>query len=97
MYAEDMVVVDTAYDDMYSLHYENQLLEVAAVYKNVAAVLDQVAGEEIINHQKLDSGVYGTTYSNGKQIIVNYRNQDWQSDGILVKGKNYAVMEVGEK
>ena len=97
MYAEDMVVVDTAYDDMYSLHYGNQLLEVAAVYKNVAAVLDQVAGEEIINHQKLDSGVYGTTYSNGKQIIVNYRNQDWQSDGILVKGKNYAVMEVGEK
>ncbi|MBE5965938.1 MAG: hypothetical protein E7255_03080 [Lachnospiraceae bacterium] len=97
MYADDMVVVDTAYDAMYSLHYENQLPEVAAVYKKVAAVLDQVAGEEIINHQKFDPGVYGTTYSNGKQIIVNYRDQDWQSDGILVKGKSYVVMEVGEK
>jgi hypothetical protein len=93
MYADDMVIVDTDYDYMYSLNFKNRLSDIATAYHKVAAVLDQVTGEIMINHKKLAPGVYCATYSNGKQIVVNYQNNDWASEGISVKAKDYVIME----
>lgn len=96
MYAEDIVLINTVYDTMLSFHYENQLEDVAEVYKKAAAALDQVSGEAIVMHEKLAEDVYATAYSNGKRIIVNYGARPYEQNGLTVQGESYAVTEVEE-
>lgn len=94
MYEGDMVLVDTEFNDRYSLNYRNQWEQVLKVYKEVAKILDEVTGEPMIKHEKLAEHVYGTTYANGKQIIVNYQDEAWSDASITVDARGYAIREV---
>lgn len=64
-----------------------------AVYNEINTVLSEVINEEIVNHEVVDKDVIAVTYSNGKTIVINYRNNDYNYRGVNVGKKGCVVIE----
>ncbi|BBH19452.1 hypothetical protein Back11_07970 [Paenibacillus baekrokdamisoli] len=84
------------YDAMYSNGYESWLQEATLAYGEVNEILKQVKGQAIVSHQKVEEGVYKTTFENGKSIIVNYGSQTVEVDGTAVEAGNYKFVGVNQ-
>lgn len=63
------------------------------VYNKINDVLEKVINEEIVNHEVVDSNVVAVTYSNGKKVVINYRNTDYNYNGVNVTKKGCEVIE----
>jgi hypothetical protein len=79
---------------IYTSSYGQWSKEVRRTYDWVNALLGPVRGATIDARETLANGVVATTYSNGKQIIVNYSRQSYQADGITVKPQDALLREV---
>ena len=51
-------------------------------------------GQTIVSRKELAAGVYATTYSNGKHVIVNYNDQPYTAGELVVNGKDAVIVEV---
>lgn len=65
----------------------------ADIYRQIAGVLDKVAGAEMTSHESIGSDLKKITYSNGTTIYVNYGKQTAQADGVTVDAGGYLVKE----
>lgn len=81
IYAPNHVVKETEYDYMYSVHYEHWLERATDIYKEVNHVLKLVNNEPLIAHEKLDDGIYKSTFGNGIYIIVDYHAESYSIGG----------------
>jgi len=68
--------------------------EVERTYARLDALLGPVQGESIIAREVLAQGVVATTYSNGKQIIVNYSDKTYSNAGVVVESEDAILTEV---
>jgi hypothetical protein len=68
--------------------------EIQRTYQWINSFLGPVKGQEIIARDELAIDVYATTYSNGKVIVVNYRDQPFNYGNIVVNGKDAVLSEV---
>lgn len=80
---------------IYTSSYEQWDAEIQRVYQWMNALLAPVRGQEIIAHERITRNVSATTYSNGTQIIVNYGDQPFERDGVMVEAKNAVLLENG--
>lgn len=62
------------------------------IYRTMNSVLNEVSGQEIVNHQKLSEGIYKTTYASDKAIIVNYTNEDYLANNVKVMAKGFSIV-----
>lgn len=62
-------------------------------YARYNEALGDVQNQFIVNHRELAPGVRETTYSNGKIIIVNYNDAEYQSGHIVVPAKDFAAIK----
>ena len=60
-------------------------------YLMISEALNQVSGATIEDRLIVVEGVSVVKYSNGKNIIVNYTNNDYTYEGNLVKARSYKV------
>ncbi|TLS52612.1 hypothetical protein FE782_08220 [Paenibacillus antri] len=81
----------TMVDDLFSSRFSEWADLSVREYNEAAAVLEQVAGEPIVAHERLAEGVFRTTYGNGVQVIVNYNSKETSADGATVPALGYAV------
>lgn len=82
---------------LYSCNYGEWKDEMISEYKKLSETLKCVDGQTIENHEKLASGVYKTTYSNGIAVYVNYNESDFALDnGTVVPARGY-IAEGGEQ
>ncbi|UVI33755.1 DUF5696 domain-containing protein [Paenibacillus spongiae] len=79
----------------YSTNYRDWIQEMESQYKKYEEALGDVQDKFITGHRELMSGVYETTYSNGKQIIVNYNNKKVTAGSHVVEAKDYIVNQGG--
>ena len=56
----------------------------------------QFAGQEIVDHQILDSNVTLTAYESGS-VIVNYRNEPYTYAGQEIAARSYLILSGGAK
>ena len=49
----------------------------------------------IVGHEKLASGIYKTTYENGKTVLVNYNYADYDYNGTTVPKRNFVALQTG--
>lgn len=96
MYKEDMVLHNTYFMNLFSLHYSNWLEEANIIYNTVNDVISDVQDQYMVNHEMLAEDVYMTTYENGMQIIVNYGDTDFVSENFGVKVGVYDFKVVKE-
>jgi hypothetical protein len=78
---------------LYSSHYEQWLQPSSKIYQEVREVLNKVSDQMISNHEKLDEGVYRTTFSNNLQVIVNYGYKPVTVGDDVVDAYDYVIRE----
>ena len=83
---------ETALQYIYCSQFENLEEAVHVYYDFVSGALNQVIGASIVNREIIEDGVVKVTYSNGKTIIVNYKNVEVTVDGTVVPMKGYEVI-----
>ncbi|WP_211746015.1 DUF5696 domain-containing protein [Paenibacillus sp. Marseille-Q4541] len=79
----------------YSTNYKDWLEEIVSQYQKFEEALSDVQNEFINGHREIVSGVFETTYSNGKQVIVNYNDNDVLVGNTTVKAQDYIVIKGG--
>ncbi|SFS60332.1 DUF5696 domain-containing protein [Paenibacillus sp. BC26] len=90
-YNEASVVKDTAYNDLYALHYADWFDEAAQLYNEANPILKQVRNQVITGHRNLADRVVETTFENGMTIIVNYNQTAVQVNGMEIGAESYRV------
>lgn len=91
IYADNDLIKDTHFLDLYSVHYETWMDEAIAAYRTVNDALKDVQGQTIADHRKLAEGVYRTTYEGGKTIIVNYNPFAVTAEGHEIAAQDFYV------
>ncbi|CAK4836563.1 unnamed protein product [Aphanomyces euteiches] len=79
----------------YSTNYKDWKQEIVTQYQKYKAALGDVQDKFITGHRQLADNVFETTYSNGKQVIVNYNNKPVAVGNQKIEAKNYAVSQGG--
>ncbi len=81
---------------LYSCNYSQWKDNIIETYKEYSKVMGEVNGADIENHEKVEEGVYKTTYDNGVSVYVNYNDSDFvTASGEVVKANGY-IAERGE-
>lgn len=88
-------MLNTASAWIYTSSYAQWGQEVRETFTWMNALLAPVRGQQIVGHERLAEGVYATTYSSGRQIIVNYTDQPFVRGGVTVEAKNALLVENG--
>jgi hypothetical protein len=87
-------ILNTKVNWIYTSSYAQWKDQINQTYRWINSLLGPVKGQEIVAREELAINVYATTYSNGKTIIVNYRDQPFESGSILVNAKDAVLSEV---
>lgn len=72
---DSALLAGTEYDSLYSADFNLLYEDMKDQYHRLNEALGEVAGIAIKNHEKLQDGVYRTTFENGKTAVVNYNNE----------------------
>ncbi|MBB6637811.1 DUF5696 domain-containing protein [Cohnella thailandensis] len=91
IYAENSKVKNTAFLNLYSVHYQTWMDKAAASYKTVSEALNVVKDKAIVGHEKLAENVYRTTYEGGRTITVNYNDYEVDVDGSRIPAEDFLV------
>lgn len=92
MEADNFSISDTPLENYFSLNFSDWEEKIYSVYGKVNEALADVKGAAITGHTVMAEGVYCSSYDNGKQIYVNYNNEDYVTEkGVTVPAGGYAV------
>lgn len=80
---DNIELADTTLSDESSTRFDNWKATIEASYSFVTDVLEQVEGQRMLKHQRINETVFATTYENGV-IYVNYGASEAQLDGGIV-------------
>lgn len=69
------LLINTEFDSLYSADFNQLYEDITEQYDRLNEALGDVAGMSITNHEKLQEGVYRTTFENGKTAVVNYNDE----------------------
>lgn len=72
---DSSLLIGTDFDGLYSGDFNLWFEDVADQYKELNEALAPVLGKAITDHEKLGEGVYRTTFSGGKSVVVNYTGE----------------------
>ncbi|HWQ05205.1 MAG TPA: DUF5696 domain-containing protein [Longilinea sp.] len=84
-------ILNTSSNWIYTSSYGQWEKEIKRSYLWMNNLLAPVKGQEIIARQTLAPGVVATTYSNGRQIIVNYSDQPFTAGNLVVNSRDAAI------
>ncbi|MCU0484959.1 MAG: DUF5696 domain-containing protein [Anaerolineales bacterium] len=87
-------ILNTDSSWIYTSAYSQWEQEIKQTYQWLNALLAPVKGQTIEARKELATGVYATTYSNGKHIIVNYNDEPYTAGESVVNGKDAVIVEV---
>lgn len=77
--------------EFYSTAYENYEDIIERVYFGVSGALNEVIDAEWVDREVIAEGVVVNTYSNGKEIVINYTNEVFSYEGETVQAESYRV------
>lgn len=87
-------ILKTPSNWIYTSSYEQWSEEINRTYHWLNNLLGPVRGQTITAREFLKNGVAAVSYENGQQIIVNYTNQPFQVDGLVVAARDAIIREV---
>ncbi len=87
------LLMSTNSANYYSTEYELYKPLIQVIYNEVNGALRHVINSEWINRTVLADGVIVNSYSNEKEIVINYTEEDYVYNGVTVKAKSYSVID----
>ncbi|EKN65208.1 hypothetical protein BABA_21226 [Neobacillus bataviensis LMG 21833] len=98
MYRGNEILKNTEFATYYSVQFDSWFREAMEKYKEMNQQLKITQNQRIIHHEQIAEQVYQTSYENGVDVYVNYRDQDFQlPSGAIVKAKEFAVEGGGKR
>lgn len=88
-------MINTRSSWIYTSAYAQWGEHIRSTYAWMNALLAPVHGQAIVSHAPLTTGVFVTTYANGKQIIVNYTDSPVPYQGVIIPAKDALLVEGG--
>ncbi len=88
------LLTDTNSKNFYSTEYDLYQELIPSIYGYVNEALKYALGSDWVDRTVLENGVIRNTYSNGVEIIINYTEDNYDYDGVIISGESYEV--VGE-
>lgn len=95
MYADSSEIKDTDHEDLYSLQYRDWFDIAVDLYKELRLIAEATRTQAIVDHCRVEEGVYRTQYEDGSAVIVNYNGYPVEVDGVTVDGLSYRLVERG--
>ncbi|MDH7488021.1 MAG: DUF5696 domain-containing protein [Anaerolineae bacterium] len=92
-YEETARILNTRSSWIYLSAFHQLGDEIRESYAWLNRLLAPVKGASIVARQNLAEGVVATTYSNGKQIIVNYNDKPFRADGLVIPARDALLRE----
>ena len=89
---QSYLLSDTLSNNYYATYYGNLSSMIKGQYMYINNVLKEVNGASIDDRIIVCEGVSVVKYSNGKEIVVNYTNDSYTYNGVLVSGKSAKVI-----
>lgn len=80
-----------------SSHFDYWFERSLEEYKEYEKIHEQIAGQFIIDHKKVQSNVYKTTFENGAAVIVNYNRKPVAVEGYTIEAESYLLIKGGER
>jgi hypothetical protein len=93
-YEDTARILNTRSNWIYVSSYRQLGTEIEESYAWLNALLGPVQGASIMGHEEISPDVFATTYDNGKQIIVNYRDHPFTVYGITINAQDAVLREV---
>ncbi len=87
-------ILKTRSNWIYVSAYRQLEEEIEESYAWLNGLLAPVQGASIVGHEQVAPGVFATTYSNGKQILVNYNEAPVQLYGLTIPARDALLREV---
>jgi len=79
-----------------STQFDNFNYAFLEMYHRWNYVFAPVQGQFIVNHENIADSVFRTTYENGQQIIINYRNTPFVYEGVTIPALDFAIRREGQ-
>lgn len=91
----DDQLLDTDYQSLYSLSYEQWVDVASSLYLEASAVLAPLSGQVIKEHEWLTPEVACVTYEDGTRILINYGCAPYQDGTVDIPATDYLVIAGG--
>jgi len=90
-YAPSSELKFTKFDYLYSTQYADWLQQAVALYKEADQALAPLRSIPMTDHERLQDGVYRSTFANGTTITVNYNETAVAAGGRSIGPGDYAI------
>lgn len=90
-YAPSSMFKQTMFDHYYSTYYEDWLEQAVDLYLQLNEALSSVRSEHMVGHEKIDEGVFKTTYESGSFFIVNYNEFPVTVDDAVIPAQSFVA------
>lgn len=97
IYEKTSELQDGKYTRYYGCNFADWKEDTVNLYKKFSSSLGDTYNQFITDHEKVASGVYKTTYENGKSVLVNYNYEAYNYEGTAVPARDFVVTMGGEK
>lgn len=93
MYADNSVLFNTTYTDLYSTHYSLWLEDIAEKTAALSELYVRVGTQTMTAHRWLSDTLTATVYADGTAVLVNYAAEPAETDGLTVPAESWIVTE----
>lgn len=93
MAAAPATLQDTDYQHYFSTSYSDWKTVIGQMAEELT---DASLGQRLVNHEKLDEGVYASTFADGSVIYVNYGSETVRVNGVQIPAMDF-VREEAQK
>lgn len=90
---DNSLLKDTDFDSLYSVSFDVWKDKAVEIWKKVNDATGSLRGQLILRHEKLEDGVYRTTFEDGTQIVVNYNRNAVAYEGKTIAAQDFLVAE----
>ncbi|MCM1058064.1 MAG: DUF5696 domain-containing protein [Firmicutes bacterium] len=97
IYADNSVLKETDYSELYSVNYGAWLDMAAETWKRINRELGGLQNLVITEHTYMTDDMVKVTYENGTRVYINYGNEAAEAEGVLVGARDYKVIPAGKE
>ncbi len=96
-YQDSVNLLNTKSEWLYSSQYAIWKEEISKIYNYITKPLTATFAADLVKREKITAGVIRNTYSNGKVIVINYNEDDYLFNQLIIPAKSYLLLKGEEK
>ncbi|MCQ6563117.1 DUF5696 domain-containing protein [Paenibacillus mendelii] len=95
-YEDTSEIKRSLYAMLFSSVYKDWLDKAIAEFDGAKQLFQEIAGQPLIDHRKLEDHAYMSTYANGTQVIVNYSSSPITYENHTIEALRFALVKKGD-